>query len=257
MHRSSCPPPLTISKILTVKEDLSWEVYVENYCIQANNNPVLNSYPSKITATKFIQLINAVHSGNVCVGNYNEQFIRLARSKKGHFYSVNGKLVAVLEESFCFTVEGIDRCGTVRHVKCEVLLVEDKTVCTVCIRYRNTLRALISKAPQSPQISVSIYTNIRRLRTPQRPTHIASLRKAIRNKNRQLKRLRAKVQQVLEGDSIPLDDELSGDVQKVISQHKVIEKDDFRRIFWEQQVLLMHSCTEVNSLLMCALSCFM
>ena len=67
--------------------------------------------------------------------------------------------------------------------------------------------------------------------------HLTSLWRAIRNKNRQLKRLRAKMQQVLNEGSIQVDEELTSDIQKVIVQHKaVVEKDDSRRIFWEQQV---------------------
>jgi len=71
-----------------------------------------------------------------------------ARFKKGCFYSINGKLVAVLEEFFCFTVDGIDRYCTVWHVKCQVLLIKNKIICTVCIRYHNTLHALVFKVPQ-------------------------------------------------------------------------------------------------------------
>lgn len=78
------------------------------------------------------------------------------------------------------------------------------------------------------------------MRTPQRRAHLAILRKAIQNKNRQLKRLRAKVASLLERNSestISLDEKLSKDIQMVIDNHKEIEKDDFKRIFWEQQVV--------------------
>ena len=110
-----------------------------------------------------MQLIHVVNSGNVCVcvggGDYDEQFIRLAHSKKRNFYSTNNKLVAVLEESFCFKVERLETCCTVWHVKCETLLVKDKITLTMYISYRNTLRTLVSKAPRRPRITVSLYTN--------------------------------------------------------------------------------------------------
>ena len=78
--------------------------------------------------------------------------------------------------------------------------------------------------------------NTRFLRTPQGIAHLASLRRAVQNKNRQLQRLREKVQQLLKEDSIPVDKELSSDIQKGVDQHKAVEEDDFRHIFWEQQV---------------------
>ena len=141
-------------------------MYAENHCIPAVTNAVLKSFPVKLTSTNFFQLIHAVNSCNVCAGNYDEQFIRLARYKKGYFYAINKELVAVLEESFCFTVEGVERCCTIRHVKCEILLVKNKITCVVCISYRSTLRALVSKTPRSPTSRICPYTNKRFLRTP-------------------------------------------------------------------------------------------
>ena len=161
-----------------------------------------------------------------------KQFIELAHSKKGFFYSINKQLVAVLEKSFCFVVEGVERCSTIWHVNCNLLLVEDKITCTVCINYCNTLQALTSKISQSKMMCLQINTWF--LRTPQRIAHLTSFHRAIRNNNRQLRWLWEKIQLLLK-DSIPVDKELSSDIQKIVDQHKVVEN-DFRHIFWEQQV---------------------
>ena len=61
--------------------------------------------------------------------------------------------------------------------------------------------------------------------------------KAIQNKNCQLKRLRVGLNALLEGkDSICVDKDLSDDVGKVIKNHTIFEKDEFKQMFWEQQV---------------------
>ena len=130
------------------------------------------------------------------------------------------------------------KCSTIRHINCHVLLDKEKVTCAPCTNYRNTLRALVSKSIKvhsSP--SSSSYTNTRFLRTPQRRMHLAILRKAIQNKNRQLKKLRVRINALLESkDSVCVDEDLSSDIATVIRNHTVLEKDDFKRMFWEQQV---------------------
>ena len=67
--------------------------------------------------------------------------------------------------------------------------------------------------------------------------HLAILRKAIRNKTCQLKRLRIRINALLKSkDSVCVDEDLSSDIATVIRNHTVLEKDDFKRMFWEQQV---------------------
>ena len=60
------------------------------------------------------------------------------------------------------------------------------------------------------------------------------------NKNRQLQRLRLKLSSAVETDGILVDDELANDLHEVVnnkSDHELVVKDDeFRRIFWDQQV---------------------
>ena len=38
--------------------------------------------------------------------------------------------------------------------------------------------------------------------------------------------------------SICVDKDLSSDIQRVIENHRVMEKDEFKKIFWEQQVCM-------------------
>ena len=86
--------------------------------------------------------------------------------------------------------------------------------------------------------SSNIHGNVRYLRTPQRAAYIKSLQRAIRTKNRQLIRLKSKLKDLMSSNScLELDDNLNADILKVVEDHKSIsEKDDFKRIFWEQQV---------------------
>ena len=106
----------------------------------------------------------------------------------------------------------------------------------MCVRYRNTLHALVSKVSQNPRFQFPFSPTSAEYGPLKTSSHRVPP-KSYPKQEQAAKCLREKVQKVLEGDSLPLDEELSGDIQKMISQHKVIEKDDFRRIFWEQLVL--------------------
>ena len=86
---------MVISRILIIKRDLSWLVYVENHLI-APSNDVLSDFPSTLNTDVLLSLINCLDTSNVCLGNHDDPFITLARQKKGTFLSVDDQIVAVL-----------------------------------------------------------------------------------------------------------------------------------------------------------------
>ena len=229
--------PMIISRILIIKRNLSWLVYVDNHIIPPSND-VLSAFPPALNTSVFLSLIETLHTSNICLGNHDDKFITIARQKKGKFLSTDGQIIAELENFYCFVANGEMKCSTIRHINCHVLLDKQKVTCPPCTNYRNTLRALVAKSIKvhsSP--SPSSYTNTRFLRSPQRRMHLAILRKAIRNKNRQLQRLRIRINALLKSkDSVCVDEHLSSDIATVIRNHTVLEKDDFKRMFWEQQV---------------------
>ena len=69
--------------------------------------------------------------------------------------------------------------------------------------------------------------------------------KGYKMKNRQLKWLRVKLNILLEKDSVQVDEQLQMDLEKVADVHSVMEEDDFKKIFWQQQVC----CSENNALI--------
>ena len=50
------------------------------------SNPVLSSFPSRRTSKVLLRLLNVVHEANVCLGNFDDCFINLAKMKNGTFY---------------------------------------------------------------------------------------------------------------------------------------------------------------------------
>ena len=100
-------PPMSFSMVLLINRELSWKLFVENHEITTSNS-VLSCFPSRLTSKVLLKLLDVVQSANVCLGNFDDQFIKLFQMKKGFFYSTNNQLVAILEETFCFTVNKED-----------------------------------------------------------------------------------------------------------------------------------------------------
>ena len=147
---------------------------------------------------------------------------------------MNGETVAYLDESFCVKVDRMEYSSTFRHHECHLLI--DDLMCTPCYGFRNTLRSLAYKSSKLTLRIPSIYTNLRFLKTPQKIARLMSLRRAIKIKNRQLKRLRMKLNVLVEKDGVQVDENLQRDLEKVVNVHSVMEEDDFKQIFWQQQV---------------------
>ena len=144
-------------------------------------------------------------------------------------------MIAVLEENVTLNVDNEQYFATVRYVQCEIL-TSNLTICSVCQSYRNALRAMASRAKRL-SLQVGLHANVRYLRTPQRSAYIKSLQTAIRTKQRHLQRIKIKLNHLMASNScIRVDNDLTSDISKVIENTEVLLDDEFKHIFWEQQV---------------------
>ena len=228
-------PPLIVSRLLLIDRDLKWRVYVTDHLVSVDNE-ILTQYESTMTSEIIMPLIYALNNAFMCPGS---NIIQLANDRKGSFLSPEDKLIATLERSMVLSVGSEKYFATVRHIQCKIL-VSSSTTCPISQSYRNTLRAMASRAKRLLQhLSHGLHCNVRYLRTPQRSAHIKSLQTAIRTKHRQLKRIKAKLNHLMASNAcITIDDDLTSDISKVIECTQILQGDEFKRIFWEQQVLV-------------------
>ena len=230
--------PVIIFYLLIIRSDLTWELHTANHLISSECS-VLCQQPSHLATESARRLIRVIDNSNYCIGNTDEQFIELARKRKGKFLTSGGKVIANLEEGICIYASGEERCSTIRHTGCKILL-STSVVCPVCTNYRSTLRVLLYRQQKSQPLCLHPNMNTKFFTTPQRRAHMQSLRKAIRNKNRQLKRLKLRLEKIVENDSVEVDEELSQDLQMIVEDpsNAASVKDEFKRIFWDQQVCM-------------------
>ena len=225
--------PMVIVRMLLIQDNLIWKVYVADSLVPSQSL-ILKDVPTRVSRNSLPDLLSTVAKANICTGSYEERFVILAHARKGKFLSMSGETVAYLDESFCVQVDGVEYGSTIRHRDCQLLI--EGLMCTPCYGFRNTLRSLAYKSSKLTLRAPSIYTNLRFLKTPQKIVCMVSLRRAIKMKNRQLKRLRVKLNILLEKDSVQVDEQLQRDLEKVADVHSVMEEDDFKKIFWQQQV---------------------
>ena len=224
---------MVVLRLLLIHKDLTWQVYIADNPVPSQCQ-ILKDFPPRVSSEFVSNLIDTILGSNICSGNYEERFIALASARKGKFLSVSGDIVALLDESFCVQLNGIQYSSTIRHRDCHLLV--NGLICTPCNKFRDTLRSLSSRSNQLVLRTPSLYTNIRWLKTPQKTARLMSLRKAIKTKNRQLKQLRMKLSAIVQEDGVQVDEQLQRDLEKIADVDSLVEGDDFKRIFWEQQV---------------------
>ena len=228
---------MVFSRILLISGDMTWQVYVRDFQVPMDNE-ILRPYSVvTLSADTLPDLLQKLDTAVMCNGNFDSRFIEISQVRKGRLLSSNGEVVAKLDEKFCINVNGVYYFSTIRHINCSILLYKSSVCCT-CAGYRNTLRALISRYKTATPPSSRIHTNVRYLRTSQRSAYIKSLQRAIQTKNQQIMRLKSRIEKLMKSNvCVELDDQLNTDILKVVEDHKQLtEKDDFKRIFWEQQV---------------------
>ena len=130
---------------------------------------------------------------------------------------------------------------TVRHSSCELLVATDSgTKCAVCWKYRNDLRAMYSRSHQKHNLD-SAKANDCFLHTPQRRKCMITLRRKIRNLAAKNCRFRSKLDKITATSGVITDSQLESDMLSAIDQHQdyinELPRNDFRKVFWEQQVL--------------------
>jgi len=123
---------------------LQWQVYVADNLVPLDC-VVLKDFPPTLSRDFMSNVVSTISAANICAGNYDERFIVLSYTRRGRFLSYSGQLVTFLDETLCVEVGGKLYSATIRHVRCELLIHGDVTVCVPCNSFHPTLLALLSK----------------------------------------------------------------------------------------------------------------
>ena len=228
--------PVVVTRCLIVSSDLTWTVYIHGHRVEQEQCPVLQEFQSLLNVESFKRLVTLLDTLHVCPGNPDQKFVEMCENKKGKLLTTKGETAAYLDTKCSVTYAGSTYSKTVRHVGCELLVTG--TRCQECLSYRNNLRSMYANF--SKKKTPSKAGNLCYMDSPQKIRHLKLVRQALRNKQRQLQQLQQKLRSLTAEHGVVADASLQNDLENVLHHaQQDIEKlprDNFKRIFWEQQV---------------------
>ena len=223
--------PVAVTRLLIVKSDYSWICQINGLAVPSSCSS-LTSVPDILTIDDFSVLLTFVANNSVCPGNGDSRFVEFCELKKGNLLSVTKTVVAFLDKS--------GPSVTVRHTSCHILVMNGKR-CSVCTKYRSRLRSMVSsyekcKKPLSKTSSIC---------TPQQHLRRLSMRKQVKGIIAQNRRLKSQLKVVTEKTGVNTDSLLESDLMAAVDNNQSLidslSQNDFQRIFWQQQVSILHS----------------
>ena len=239
LHHQKHPStkPIVITKSLIVHLDLTWMVHIHSQMVNPIQCSTLFDIPSTLTFDTFKVLLSLIMSHNVCAGNPDANFVKMAELRTGKFLSPNKELVCYLD-NHCVTMDGNLYPCTVRHTKCELLVKE--VSCAECHKYHCNLRAMHSSYTRKKNSVLTSTTNLRYMRSPQKRARMLRMKEVLHNKERQIQRWKKRFKNLTEKHGVEVTKELEDDFKSIIKSHdgemKKLPVQNFKRVFWDQQV---------------------
>ncbi len=237
---------LVITHSVRIKEDLTWSLSIHGFLVDSSRCRVLSGIPEHMCPSSLEKLLKLLDKCNVCPGNPDDRFVEMVEAKKGQLMSKDGKTVTATVDSFSsvFCIGKI-HAKTVRVSTCELLA--DGNRCTSCMSYRDSLRSMHHRWLKQKSLSPSkrqstrSKTNLRWLSTPEKCKRYSHLRTRLDAKAKVIKRLKEKVQVIMEKNRVALDPALNSDFKAIMSEmsskvHAECAEDSFKRVFWDQQL---------------------
>ena len=230
--------PPVISHSLLVSAELSWKLMVHGHDVLPNCSFLFSKVPPTLSKATFRDLLTIVESSAVCPGNFDERFVELAQAQKGMFLTKSGEVRAYLETGISLPYNNNTISATVRTSSCQ--LITNSGRCSSCDEYRKQLRTAHSRLVKKKTGSPQKFTNDRFLNTPQRAKKMDTLRSRVSLAEKEVARLKAKIEKVTDINGVAVDEQLHKELSTIISDksdsvEKEFPQGTFRRLFWDEQ----------------------
>lgn len=248
VYKTSTHPssPLVVTHSVRIQENLSWNLFVHGSQVDSLKCTLLTGIPEILSPSSLEEFLKLLDKYNICPGNPDSGYIEMVEAKKGQLMSKNRQnLIATVDSFSPVFLNGEKYAKTVRVSTCE-LLVEGRK-CTSCVSYRNSLRSMyhrwLKQKPLSPsrRLSTRSKTNLRWLSTPEKSKRYSQLRTRLDAESKKIKRLKEKINVMMERDHITLDPTLQSDFKTIMGEmskrvNEECAEDSFKQLFWNQQL---------------------
>lgn len=235
---SSSSQPLTVAHSVTIQEDLSWSVFVYGHNLTTFNETPLSLVPQVVNLSSLLSIMTILDQSHLCPGNPDEIFLSMASSRKGQFLASNKDVKASVENHTNVFFNNTLYASTIRTASCSLLVQGGQ--CLSCKKYRGQLRAMYSRWSKKSE-KMPKFANNRYLNTPQKKKKLRDLQARAYSAEREVKKLREKVEKLTERNGIEVQQTLSADLQSIMEENnseigKLYPEGTFRRLFWDQQL---------------------
>ena len=132
---------------------------------------------------------------------------------------------------------------TIRHSKCDILVLSGTLRCANCFDYRKDLHTMSRHAilgQSTEKAAIKSHANYRYLSTPEKLLRMKNLHHDNRVAHMRLRRLEVRLRQAIEDNGVSLDADVTDDLHNVMESEedkvmKDVQPGTFRHIFWQQQ----------------------
>ena len=229
---------------IIITPDHHWTLVVHGRQVDQTKCSVLANIPKQLSVQTLQSLLSLLDTCNICAGHPEENFIKMAESRKGKLLTRNGDRVVALVDTLPLVIEGKVFDKTIRSCACELVIKGKK--CSACVSFRGTLRKSyhrwIKQKSLSPQHHVSTFTktNFRFLSTPEKKKRYSNLRARFDAKAKEVERMKLRICVLVKKDGVKIGG-LSPDFANIVHEmtgkiHEQHSGGSFRQLFWEEQV---------------------
>ena len=228
---------MAISHSIIIHSDLTWTVFVHGHKVNPTNRSPLSSIPTPITSASLAKLVDILDMASICPGHPDDNFLKMADSRKGKFTSVSEEVVAFTDDHIPVTFNGSTFSRTLRTAACDILVHGGK--CDACTAYRPQLRSMYSRWSRKTSTPPK-FGNNRYLNTPQKQAKLKTLATRAYTAEKELRKLKEKLAHSTEKSGVHVDTSLHKDLLSIMEENddsimKQFPDGTFRRLFWEQQ----------------------
>ena len=229
-----------------------WVVHINGKYVQAMCDVFERlDFTDEKSAINFMMAIDNVHQ---CIGNPEEVLATICRENGECSRAREGgsctqpqasNAVTEIDNSIVVDSNGNSYCCTVRRSDCSILCASPSRNyrCKQCQTFRPTLRvmALCHSQKSNSHTSASSHTRCCNLTSVEKDDRMKSLHSALRASNKKVKRMEARVNQLIANKGIELEFEDADDISYLTAEVNPTVltkflKDSPQRIFWEQHM---------------------
>ena len=161
IHQEGETSPLVVARSLVVSSCQTWRVHIHGHLLDPSVIPSLASIPTTLDVSTINLLLSELEKLSTCAGNPDDNFVTLAKSKKGNkFLAANRSVAAYLDVNASVMIDSCEYPVTVRCSKCH-LLTADGARCQECMKYRKVLFIHQSRADKVSSTQRSTRVNFR------------------------------------------------------------------------------------------------